>query len=121
MNLIKNNELIAEFMGLQKSRPEIQEFVNEPEKNGLYYERTKGVHEYLSYHKSWNWLMPVVIKLEQLKHPVHISSNNCSIYYSTNAIQNNEYIVDIYGENKMDAVYRAVVTFIKYLNIQKNE
>jgi hypothetical protein len=116
MDLIKNNELIAEFMGLQKSKPAIQQFINEPEKNGLYYERENGVHEYLSYHKSWDWLMPVVDKLEQLKHPVHIINNNCYIYYSTNAIKNEEFFVDIYGENKMDAVYRAVVTFIQYLN-----
>ena len=120
-NYVKNNEILAQYLGYKESSETVQEFMDEPEKYGKYYERTKGVHEYLDFHKSWDWLMEVVDKLEREGHPVYISSNNCSIYWSTNAINNKEFIVDQYGENKMDAVYRAVVLFVKYLNSNMND
>ena len=54
--VIKGNKLIAEFMGWEKSP-----YPNTPHKM---YKGDNGVHiDNLEYHSSWDWLMPVCIKL----------------------------------------------------------
>lgn len=64
----------------------------------------------------WDWLMPVVEKIESLKHPVYISSNNCQIYEKISWGEHNGWNVDSYGKNKLEATYLAVVEFIKWHN-----
>lgn len=68
------------------------------------------------FHSSWDWLMLVVEKIESLKHPVYISSNNCQIYEKTSWGENNGWHIDSYGKNKLEATYLAVVEFIKWHN-----
>ena len=88
---------------------------------------TWSVHQF-KYHKSWDWLMPVVEKIESLydEHHgyfgVHISSNSCSIQ-GTNlhlSINNPEY-GSVYTsdpnavfETKIESTYYAVTQFIKW-------
>ncbi len=55
---MENNTLIAEFMGGQRVLPD-EDVYNMPTHNNLCY----GVNE-LQYDTSWDWLMPVVEKIE---------------------------------------------------------
>ncbi len=55
MNNQENNKMIAEFMGLA------------PNECGVYQTKRGPYHlENLSYHISWDWLMPVVKKIDDL-------------------------------------------------------
>jgi hypothetical protein len=98
-----DNELIAEFIGDQGQR------LNDP--------KWKSGDEliYLKYHKSWDWLMPVVEKIETLKFSVMVIGKytriQCPHPYK-------EFATDI-CETKIQSVYKAVVEFIKWYNQQK--
>tara|TARA_R100001463_G_scaffold27291_1_gene63329 strand:- start:179 stop:649 length:471 start_codon:yes stop_codon:yes gene_type:complete len=89
---ISDNEMIAEFMGWKRGKNEEtntnQYFLAQPEHWYL-----KDENE-LEYHTSWDWLMPVILKLSPL--------TECGI-----KIQRNETI---------ESAYSFVVKFIKEHN-----
>lgn len=67
MNTKEGNKIIAKFMGL-KTIKELQEITEGSEhlKDHYYLPRTEVVFwevDMLPYHKSWDWLMPVIHKL----------------------------------------------------------
>jgi hypothetical protein len=63
---MKENKLIAEFM-------EYPDF------------GTKGDFSYLNYHKSWDWLMPVVDKIEEMGFTTSIKTSYARINPKKNA------------------------------------
>ncbi len=87
---MKENKLIAEFMG-----KEIYQHYHES-----------------NYHSSWNWLMPVVDKIEDMGCEVVITNGECTI-------SGNDYYVEIIGKNRRGATYDAVVEFINQYNKNK--
>lgn len=88
-----NNTLIAEFMGLTNHYNDNSMMVRKkPEGNVVLY-----VYD-LDYDSSWDWLMPVVQKIEQDCEGVPKEMLNISLY------------------NDINEVYQAVVEFIKYYN-----
>ena len=90
---MKENKLIAEFMGLETPDGVYFEYLT---KDG---ERSKLTHfMLLEYHLSWDWLMPVVEK--------------CCI------LNNEEGFEPFYDlcELKIATTYKAVVEFIKNQN-----
>ena len=89
---MEDNKLIAEFMGVVFHDDENQ-FYNA---DGLYI----GLE--LEYHKSWDWLMPVVSKITR-----------------DEILIGNEYresIMDTVPYGLIEDTYKAVVEFIKYYN-----
>ena len=89
---MKDNKIIAEFMGLYPlSRAG---FISD--KNHEYYESLSE----LKYNKSWDWLMPVVEKVIQKDYDFLVFEE----------LKYHLWRVDI------DAVYNAVVEFIKEYN-----
>lgn len=63
--------------------------------------------------------MPVVEKIEETN-LVQIFFLECQVYKHQGTIgSHNEIIVWEQGENKMEAIFKAVVSYIKYLNNQK--
>ena len=90
MNELENNKLIAEFMGIT------------PNEAGVYHvSKHKGYSlENLQYHTEWNWLMPVVERIEQVHEGVPQELINLSLF------------------STIDEVYQAVVEFIKLHNLQ---
>ena len=87
---MKDNELIAEFM-------EVDGFLSLSK---------------MEYHISWNWLMPVVEKIESdERYDVDILQYGTRIREGKKDIVNN--IADISFYNKIDHTYDAVVKFIK--------
>jgi len=112
----ENNRLIAEFMGVktEKFASGILNFMYEVNGNNEGFE----VGE-LSYHTSWDWLMPVVDKIEDMRD----ENNGCLFNVST--IQTWTEIIDCRtsdtiaegdAETKIQSVFDAVVEFIKWHN-----
>jgi hypothetical protein len=124
-----DNELIAEFMGW--------EHCNSPsciENNNLCW--SKDCHsgyvskDKLKFETSWDWLMPVVEKIEQTR--VEIDKNGLGYEFMT-FIQANECLIESHTRptgrefisfrnsslTKIESTYRAVVEFIKWYNTQK--
>jgi hypothetical protein len=101
--ILSNNALIAEFMGMPESN------------NGLFSNVSKTYRpSELKYHESWDWLMPVVEKIESVipdDSVVTIANNDCTIPFLAD-----EFDIEITGTSKIDAVYKAVVLAIKWYN-----
>ena len=89
MKTQENNKLIAEFMGIT------------PNEEGVYHiSKHQGYSECnLSYHKDWNWLMPVVEKILNKSDDDELIER---FYEIQNVIPNRE------------ATYQAVVEFINF-------
>jgi len=92
---MNNNKLIAEFMELETS-------------DGCYFKHLtkKGNielthHILLQYHISWDWLMPVVEKIDDM------FGNDNQVDDSINKVHNAVLLFDI------DESYQAVIEFIK--------
>ena len=90
---MENNKLIAEFMGLQFSKGEYY--------RPLYNSGDWVSENELRYHDSWDWLMPVVEKIED-----YLSDNVGKVGYFDDGLTIND----------IEVRYQAVVEFIKWYN-----
>ena len=106
MTINEGNEFIAKLIGWELSMSG-KKFNNRLPPYGY----VKAHPAYLKFHCSWDWLILAVEKIELQKHPVYISSNNCTIYQS--AGKDRGWMIDEYGENKIQAVWLAVVEYCK--------
>lgn len=83
------------------------------------------------YHTSWDWLMPVVEKIEAMHDKfhgyfgVHISSNGCTIqgtkFNTTPGKEHYAYFNDVTHETKILATHYMVYQFITWYNQQKQK
>lgn len=114
----ENNKLIAEFMGAYVGNPVDGKEVmcGVP----AYYSKKGYTNTHLTndlkYHTSWDWLMSVVEKIEQLYDAdtiILIQEDTCHFYGGKF-----ELFVDEY--NKFDSVYKGCLEFIKWYNQQKH-
>ena len=97
MNTQENNKLIAEFMGLS-----IKEGVcYYTDEDDMFPMGIEVEEPYLPYDDSWDWLMPVVERIEQVFQGVAYAEVHLSLY------------------STIDEVYQAVVEFIKEYNTPK--
>ena len=112
----KENKLIAEFMGMSQGKPNENRWKNDWfEKlttDGNEFESGRR-HEHLLFDSSWEWLMPVVDKIEELEYFVHVLGDGCIIY-------DGECPKIIRTGSRKEATYKAVVEFIKWYN-ENNE
>ena|SRR5690554_6067869 len=121
--ILDGNKLIAEFMGWTQQLDVRERWY------GAWFDQhrvrkawPKG-HEPLLFHESWDWLMPVVEKIESIVFDENNSfnvtigsSNYCVIQDSNGEVY--EFIED-YKESKLLTTYSAVVNFIKWYNENK--
>ena len=107
MKILKNNKLIAEFLGYIDNGCSEDGFLIHPITN---YDVEISS---LKYHEDWNWLMEVVEKIESLGYRIEIVKHICRIYLS-----NKETIIISENTPKIEAVYIACVEFIKWYNNQ---
>jgi hypothetical protein len=95
MNTQENNKLIAEFM---------QSIEDGLYLDGLYFYEGRYYDTNMEFHKSWDWLMPVVEKIED-----YLSDNVGKVGYFDECLISND----------LDIRYNAVVEFINQYNKNK--
>lgn len=102
---IENNKLIAQFMG--------KDVLYETHIHHETTSKTKVTK--MQYHLSWDWLMPVVEKIESCfdgSVSVTIDGDDVNIEYSMT------YRHNVFGYTKLESTYKAVVEFIEWYNQQ---
>jgi len=125
-----NNENIAKFMGGQwkakKRRDETCEYnLHIPHRPGSIYTHLNQ----LNYHQYWDWLMPVIDKIENLGFMSEINSmldDNDKVYkhmcwfYRKRKKNNRDTAMESYAgwngkqnDSKISVVYQAILNFIK--------
>lgn len=122
--IIEKNKIIAEFMGVKFN----------PLDNFYYYGELMHTipllepnvwrlsSDQLKYHSSWDWLMPVVEKIESLEHitdegnwgPYHFNLYRTSTSFGYGRFK--IIATEQQGSTKLEAAYKAVVQFIKWYN-----
>ena len=109
---MKENKLIAEFMGMEHCYRPYGDGFMEVKENGSCVEL-----EDLQYHESWNWLMPVVESIERLGYEFFIVEDRVKVSHNTD--HSIETIIDLTSRSKLNATYNAVVEFINQYNKTK--
>lgn len=113
MSIIKNNKLIAQFMGgLTSENSRVVTGCQDiwiPIHGGICRWSTidSGQGKILKYHKSWDWLMPVIDKITSMNEYLEFKDYNCSMFDDGGIFINTRFI-----EN----TWQDVVEFIKWLN-----
>lgn len=119
MNTIENNEIIASFMGIHKSKIEFKGII-------LNFENSK----YNTYQKDWNMLMPVIEKIEMLPCDKTTDQFYLRVEYDNREDFKGWYFTleqfvrtikspsDRY-KTKIEGCYIAVIEFIKWYNQNK--
>ena len=102
---METNKIIAVFMGVESY----------PFRNHTMFIFDEDNHRTeidLHYHDSWDWLMPVVEKIESMGFDVNILNNGTQIIdYSKNIeVVNN--VADISFDRKIEHTYQAIVRFV---------
>ena len=110
----ENNKLIAEFMGMTYYIPNDDSLMVEKAPIGVLVTPTKS----LEYHTSWDWLMPVVEKINNTER-YEVCIGNCHCHITD--IENDNHKVraltlSLQGKTTMRAVYLAIVEFINWHN-----
>jgi hypothetical protein len=115
MNITESNKLIAEFMGVLGGNPyEYPQFERLVDTGSGYGWSDLYNHTQLKYHTSWDWLMPVVEKIEGMGFYVRIAGEDCTIS------KNSKFsAITTFSGMKKEATYKAVVEFIKWCNENK--
>ena len=129
-NIIENNKLIAEFMGVFDkilSTGNIHSWSDAP----FYYttEDTrekviKNISKYSKYSKDWNWLMKVVEKIESIEdcvYQVDILQEGCKILKRCCLLIDKRVGKLEPDTTKIKSVYLACVEFIKWYNEQNKK
>lgn len=106
----KNNKLIVEFMGLSYCEKHLFEG---------WYKNSEHNHricsfEGLKYHNSWDWLMPVVIKIVSNEFRSECKSRGFDNWIETDLMD--DILVNRF---EFDKLYQAVIQFIEWYNEQK--
>jgi hypothetical protein len=128
---MEDNRLIAEFMGLKPKMesPDVYTYSDFPwisirEDNPE--KVMRGIINYAKYNYSWDWLMPVVEKINSFRnednqklYTIETSFNGGAtlrVRFYENEDDPTAYYTDT---NTLKAIYRATVDFIKWYNQNK--
>lgn len=113
MDVKEGNKIIAQFMGAEihsfmigKAPYVMAHFYSGyPFEKRVIKSNNKQIWgiESLEYHSDWNWLMPVVEKIELMGNEVIINTRSCFI---------GDPLVAERGETKIEGVYNTVIEFI---------
>jgi len=133
--ILEGNKLIAEFMGwkFKESKPYKvwdPKFISDEQPPNDWLMTTWIIEDFKSYlmktlkfHSSWDWLIPVIEKIEQFDNgvcSVLITGKACDIAFSTKYnMQGEDYdapnFIKIEG-SKISSAWSTVVDFIKWHN-----
>jgi hypothetical protein len=121
MKEAENNKLIAEFMGYELE--DVSNFSNEYTKDGEVWVATMSEEDthlgrHLLFQTSWDWLMPVVDKIESITTDNDDNSDNffnVMIEVFECNINGGGITICKQGQTKLQGTYKAVVEFIKQI------
>lgn len=110
----EGNKLIAEFM-----EATIDEYPKSLPR-WFYWHGSLNPHE-MQYNHSWDWLMPVVEKIDGMEHTTIIGGgsywgNYCNIIYGVDRMETDDTKAMGMDKTKIEAVYKAIIQFIKWHN-----
>lgn len=126
--IIEWNKLIAEFMEVKN----VREYELNSKHKCLIISDDDGFIDYveginfLSYNDNWNRIMPVVEKIKKLEFEFNTFSDYTKTEKYRNEVRISELSVDKYcrilirNTDMLDAIFNAVVEFIKWYNENKN-
>lgn len=128
MNTTENNKIIAEFMGgiMITNHPDCKQ-ISFLRNNNAISPTKKGYYtlSMLKYDTSWNWLIEVLSKIENIRHSKDVNSMRFDFYLKQHSAWINDYETEgkkfIYCggyHSKLLACYDAVIYFIKWYNKQ---
>ena len=106
----QKNRLIAEFMGVIRYRP----YGDYIDINGDAYEV-----EDLNYKTSWDWLMPVVEKIERLGFTIEKNFQPVDNDWQCLVVKGNDILFQEFNEQSIQAMHYVVSEFIEWYNEQK--
>jgi hypothetical protein len=115
MTQAEGNKLIAEFDGYVYFPNDTLNSIK-----GVYRkeDRMPMLANHFKYHSSWDWLMPVVEKIEDLgNYGVEIHLKSCNIFEAS--IDQSDLCIEGHFETKKESIWQAVVQFIQWYNNQK--
>ena len=124
----ETNKLIAEFMGFQSTSIgwyDNEEVLNLPHTND-------NTFDMILFHTSWEWLMPVVEKIESMEidnvEYLSFSKNNFCVEIKSGFCQviSGDFLTKFdsfnrHSGSKHEATYKAVVEFINWYNEQQKD
>ena len=106
---MEDNKLIAEFMGAEWHKDFFKDVCIISPSNISY-----------KFHTSWEWLMPVVEKIENLGYDVIIRQGTCEIEgENEEGIEYSHF--ECFDASKHITTYTAVVEFIKTYNLNTSK
>jgi len=109
-----NNKLIAKFIGMQHTNKGW--FDNEDNLAQFIYDQTGGnYHDVLHFNTSWDWLMPVVEKIEETPYCYEFQIGYKELCVLKNPYTEFEFKVEDL-QSKLAAVYMGVIKFIEWYN-----
>lgn len=109
--LEQQNAMIAEFMGLHE--------IVKTSGAAFQDNNTNEIH-LLKYHTSWDWLMPVIEKIEKLNYDFEILGGCWVIIKDVDPDRDESTeIIEVSSKTKMQTVYNAVCQFIEWYNANK--
>jgi hypothetical protein len=84
------------------------------------YQKLSYDPEFGRFHLQWDWLMPVVEKIEEMDVVASFQIEQPTIYIwkSSENSTFKDIEIDIFKSSKLEAVYKAVIEFIKWYNKQ---
>ncbi len=117
--ILKGNKLIAEFMGYKWERPISKKTHKQEVCDRMFINENDYITHYnqLKYHSSWDWLMPVVLKISKdycLDFELIIYGSSCHI-----KSLDKKYPSFMGTGICIEAVYECIIEFIKWHNQQK--
>lgn len=124
--ILEGNKLIAEFMG-SSFKTYKKGHIRKDSVTVCYFDDgmspfSGGVSiKNLKFHSSWDWLMPVVEKIEKDYWVTVTTTRGISAVSIHQPKLAYEKIARVDSANKIEAVWLAVVEFIKWYNENKNK
>ena len=124
--ILEGNKLIAKFMEIEikTNFNNLFYYSNQP----YYYVDGKSREEvldkassYFKYHISWDWLIPVVEKIEIQSKELFEAYEDVIINGCGCGISTKDDMISIAATSKIEAVYIACVEYIKWYNSQKEK
>lgn len=111
--IIENNKLIAEFMGVKLGEHLFSWRIGctEPLKE-----------EHLNYDSSWNWLMPVWVKIQnwgKREFGIYWEQSICETFVTISTTKANKFKLIWVNSGDIKDVYYVVTEFIKWHNTTK--